>query len=564
MIHRALAHPNIVALIQAFERDGKLFIFLESLKTNLFEYMQPRSFDEETALKFFKEVVNAVAFLHSKRLVHRDIKPENVLLGENRRVKLCDFGFAATIEMGEKRDTFCGTQQYLPPEIVLGKDQTEKVDVWCLGVLLFELLHKRVPFTNKNIQAYLEAVTRKDLGFLSKVSQPVRRLIMACLEMEPNRRPTSAQILAELSAIEGAPRNQRAQSVITGDRQAKNNMKIFGGNQGALNSPRGAQPAYTNPALRLEIKPVTAVMSDKQPKEHLKPSQENWFDSAFVKKEAQDISGAQSANPHQHGQSFPSRPTPQLKIPPLARVDTKELTSASPQQSPVKIHLYQNTNFGPENFKKQLSLQISHGKEGVGSYTSDYRVSNEQPKASGSTANSYQQTPRSDNSGDPSRTTFFKDFNAVLKSDPPNLQRRNTDHLDLSPRRYEPVTTTHYHAQEGTKVVHSRTENSPAPRVMFGSPSNLRQNSPSFVSHSLTNQTRQAQTMTYVNPPHVSVMTRPSDPGIRSISPNRQQIISVTGTQTSPGGQRQTVVLRTTSVLGQASNGNPSRSPTRT
>ncbi len=63
--------------------------------------------------------------------------------------KLCDFGFAAKYGIGHRRKTLCGTQEYIPPEILSSKDQNEKVDIWCLGVLLYELYHKRSPFYRK-------------------------------------------------------------------------------------------------------------------------------------------------------------------------------------------------------------------------------------------------------------------------------------------------------------------------------------------------------------------------------------------------------------------------------
>ena len=66
--------------------------------------------------------------------------------------KLCDFGFAARFGLGQRRKTLCGTQEYIPPEILSNKDQTEKVDIWCLGILLYELYHKRSPFYRKSTE----------------------------------------------------------------------------------------------------------------------------------------------------------------------------------------------------------------------------------------------------------------------------------------------------------------------------------------------------------------------------------------------------------------------------
>lgn len=114
--------------------------------------------NEAAALMFFFEVAKAVEYLHSKNLVHRDIKPENVLIGDSGEVKLGDFGFCASYGQGEERQTLCGTKEYLCPEIITGQNQSEKVDVWCLGVLLYELIHKRVPFEGASIQMLMHHI----------------------------------------------------------------------------------------------------------------------------------------------------------------------------------------------------------------------------------------------------------------------------------------------------------------------------------------------------------------------------------------------------------------------
>ena len=93
-------------------------------------------------------------------MIYHEIKPKNVLLDENKNIKLCDFGFCASIDEEKIRTTFCSTLQYLPPEIILNQEQTDKLDIWCLGVLMFELLHKRVPFENKNTNVYLEKIRK--------------------------------------------------------------------------------------------------------------------------------------------------------------------------------------------------------------------------------------------------------------------------------------------------------------------------------------------------------------------------------------------------------------------
>lgn len=111
---------------------------------NLFQFMKKNEMDSSLKKKIFLSVCAALQFLHKKKVLHRDIKPENILLGSKFQVKLCDFGWS----IGDviKRKTFCGTYEYMAPEILEKKQYDEKVDIWSLGILLYELFHNKSPF----------------------------------------------------------------------------------------------------------------------------------------------------------------------------------------------------------------------------------------------------------------------------------------------------------------------------------------------------------------------------------------------------------------------------------
>jgi serine/threonine protein kinase len=144
---------------------------LEKQQRNLFQVVRKsKAMDEVQALRLFYEVCKAVGYLHERKLVHRDIKPENILIGEKGEIKLCDFGFCAPYGMGEERQTLCGTKEYLCPEIILGQQQNEKVDIWCLGVLLFEMLHKRIPFNGQSIPQLMASIKEMKVCFASHIS----------------------------------------------------------------------------------------------------------------------------------------------------------------------------------------------------------------------------------------------------------------------------------------------------------------------------------------------------------------------------------------------------------
>jgi serine/threonine protein kinase len=165
------------------------------MEKNLFEYSRIRVYDEPSALHIFYEVVKAVAFLHSKSLLHRDIKPENILIDKQGNIKLSDFGFSANFGTSENRNTMCGTKEYLPPEIIEQKLQNEKVDIWCLGVFLYELLHKKLPFEGKNFQIILESIRRKKFVMKENLSNDVKEIIKGCLMEKPDDRLSANDIL---------------------------------------------------------------------------------------------------------------------------------------------------------------------------------------------------------------------------------------------------------------------------------------------------------------------------------------------------------------------------------
>ena len=184
-------HPNKVRLLYVHESKSYFDLVMEpAINGSLFEYIRKNNYlPEEISFKYFIQVVNAVYFLHENDLIHRDIKPENILLYENDNVKLCDFGWCVGLNGGQ-RGTFCGTTEYMAPEMVNQKEYSKEIDIWSLGVLLYEMLHGYSPFIpnkpNFNEREVMENIKIHNLKFDAKVSKECKELI--CHLLDENRK----------------------------------------------------------------------------------------------------------------------------------------------------------------------------------------------------------------------------------------------------------------------------------------------------------------------------------------------------------------------------------------
>ena len=110
------------------------------------------------------QIIEALLYLQDRNVIHRDIKPENILIYDQERmhVKLCDFGWS-THTIDERRTTFCGTVDYVAPELVYSEPYDEKVDLWAVGILTFELIMGHAPFTGSNENLTYCNITNLDL-----------------------------------------------------------------------------------------------------------------------------------------------------------------------------------------------------------------------------------------------------------------------------------------------------------------------------------------------------------------------------------------------------------------
>ena len=146
-IHIRITHPMIIKLYSYLEDRYNFYLAMEyAKKGSLYQLIQQKKgMSENEAFFYFIQVASAIYFLHENGYAHRDIKPENILLDENGGIKLCDFGWCVNVAKGE-RTTFCGTYEYMAPEMINDEFYDKGIDIWSLGVLLYEMIHGYSPF----------------------------------------------------------------------------------------------------------------------------------------------------------------------------------------------------------------------------------------------------------------------------------------------------------------------------------------------------------------------------------------------------------------------------------
>ncbi|XP_049643068.1 aurora kinase C-like [Suncus etruscus] len=144
--------------------------------------------------KIMEELADALAYCHKNKVIHRDIKPENLLLGLMGEVKIADFGWSVHTP-SLRRKTMCGTLDYLPPEMISGRIYDEKVDLWCIGVLCYELLVGSPPFESPTSNETYKRILQVDIQYPPSLPVGAKDLISKLLRAQPSERLPLAEVL---------------------------------------------------------------------------------------------------------------------------------------------------------------------------------------------------------------------------------------------------------------------------------------------------------------------------------------------------------------------------------
>ncbi|OHT05117.1 AGC family protein kinase [Tritrichomonas foetus] len=194
-ILRRVDHPNIMRMIDVFETDTDFCVVSEFACGDLFQAVQDKNMPERAVRNIAAQLVSALKYLHGQHIIHRDLKPQNVLIQPKKIVKICDFGFARALSTTTLVLTSVkGTPLYMAPELVQEKPYDEKVDVWSLGVILYELFFGKPPFVTSSLYKLIPMIVENPIIFPGPISENFKSFLMMMLQKDPRRRASCEEL----------------------------------------------------------------------------------------------------------------------------------------------------------------------------------------------------------------------------------------------------------------------------------------------------------------------------------------------------------------------------------
>ncbi|XP_010671457.2 serine/threonine-protein kinase TIO isoform X1 [Beta vulgaris subsp. vulgaris] len=189
-ILRKLKHENIIEMLDSFETAQEFCVVTEFAQGELFEVLEDdKCLPEEQVKAIAKQLVRALHYLHSNRIIHRDMKPQNILIGSGSIVKLCDFGFARAMSMNTVvLRSIKGTPLYMAPELVREQPYNHTADLWSLGVILYELFVGQPPFYTNSVYALIRHIIKDPVKYPENMSPEFKSFLKGLLNKVPQQR----------------------------------------------------------------------------------------------------------------------------------------------------------------------------------------------------------------------------------------------------------------------------------------------------------------------------------------------------------------------------------------
>uniref|UniRef100_UPI00398EA25D testis-specific serine/threonine-protein kinase 4-like n=1 Tax=Pristiophorus japonicus TaxID=55135 RepID=UPI00398EA25D len=205
-VWKSLKHPNLISFYQSIETTNRVYIMLELAPGGevMDKIRMKGPCDEKTAGRWFEQLCQGMAYIHSRGVVHRDLKLENLLLDSNDNIKISDFGFCKVgvtdvmdVKQVQLSETYCGSYAYVPPEVLQGIPYNPFLsDVWSMGVILYTMTAGKLPFDDSNLRRLLKQMIKGPI-FTSRhksISDECKDLIRRILSLRPSAtrcRPSS-------------------------------------------------------------------------------------------------------------------------------------------------------------------------------------------------------------------------------------------------------------------------------------------------------------------------------------------------------------------------------------
>ncbi|KAH9690255.1 serine/threonine-protein kinase TIO [Citrus sinensis] len=266
-ILRKLKHQNIIEMLDSFESPQEFCVVTEFAQGELFEILEDdKCLPEEQVQSIAKQLVRALHYLHSNRIIHRDMKPQNILIGAGSVVKLCDFGFARAMSANtvvlrsiKGLDGFetilIGTPLYMAPELVREQPYNHTADLWSLGVILYELFVGQPPFYTNSVYALIRHIVKDPVKYPDEMSPNFKSFLKGLLNKElratsVEARGCNATWTAEGNAIQSSSgkSNSPAVSVNNTSPSLHSDMELNSSNTSQSNSsPCEAFPGFSSP-----------------------------------------------------------------------------------------------------------------------------------------------------------------------------------------------------------------------------------------------------------------------------------------------------------------------------
>jgi len=203
-ILQTIDYPLLCGLVFCFQTDERIYFILPFLSGGeLFQHLRKfRTFDEEKVRFYGAQIALALEYLHKKGIIYRDLKPENILMDDQGYLKLADFGMAKKLKDDEKAMSFCGTPEYLAPEIITMEGHDKSADWWSFGILLFEMLCGLPPFYVENVDKMYELIKNSSVKFPRRItlSEDAKDVIRKLLEKNPKKRLGSQNGIEEIKS----------------------------------------------------------------------------------------------------------------------------------------------------------------------------------------------------------------------------------------------------------------------------------------------------------------------------------------------------------------------------